>query len=474
MDFQAIIGLEIHVQLNTKSKMFSSSPCSFGKATNKCVSSLDMGFPGAMPTVNKKAVIFAIRVCRALKMDIDNVLWFDRKNYFYSDLPKGYQITQHQRPIGKNGELTITTENGNKCIRIRCLQLEEDACKQIHFKDKTLVDYNRAGIPLIEIVLEPDIANGEQALKCVEKIRSIVQFLDVSNGKMEEGSLRCDVNVSVRSKDSKIVGTKVEIKNINTLNNIKRAIDFEIQRQSEILNSGGTVLSETRRFDENKKQTVAMRIKTIDADYKYFTEPNIPPIKLSDEFIKKAIDESPELADEKYLRYLGIGLSEQNAHLLTSNKDISNYFDELVKEGCSPTLAANWVNTTVQEVLNKRNIGIELFPISPSDLAELIKFIEKDLISNKQAREIFDKMLTEGKKASSFIEQSKTLLINDGNLLKTHIENVLKDNPSLVNDYKNGKTKVVGYIVGKVMSLTNGKANPSMTNKLVVETLKEK
>ena len=258
------------------------------------------------------------------------------------------------------------------------------------------------------------------------------------------------------------------------MNNIKRAIDFEIQRQSEILNSGGTVLSETRRFDENKKQTVAMRIKTMDADYKYFTEPNIPPIKLSDEFIKKAIDESPELADEKYLRYLGIGLSEQNAHLLTSNKDISNYFDKLVKEGCNPTLATNWVNTQVQEVLNKTNTDIKSFPISPSDLAELIKFIEKDLISNKQAREIFDKMLTEGKKASSFIQQSKTLLINDEYLLKTHIENVLKDNPSIVSDYKNGKTKAVGYIVGKVMSLTNGKANPSMTNKLVIEILKEK
>lgn len=469
MNFKVIIGLEIHVQLKTKSKMFSASANTYGLEPNTSISAYDMAFPGTMPTVNKEAVVFAIRVCRALKMNIDNELWFDRKNYFYSDLPKGYQITQNRRPIGTNGELQID----GKIIHINRLQIEEDAGKQIHYKNSTLVDYNRAGIPLLEIVSEPEIQNGEEALKYVEKIRSIVTFLDVSNGKMEEGSLRCDVNVSLTPYGSNNKGTKVEIKNINTLLNIKKAIDYEIERQRRTLLLGKKVQSETRRYDEIKKETVLMRIKSIDSDYKYFTEPNIAPIKLSEDFIKAAIDSSNELAEQKYERYIKLGLSDYDANLLLNSKDVCLYFEKMVDLGANPKQSANWINTQVQEVLNKREIEIKEFPIPASELADLIKFIQKGEISNKQARDIFDKMLTEGKKPSLYISQKETQLINDEKHILECVNQIINENPSVIVDFKNGKDKVVGFIVGKVMKKTNGRANPSLTNRLVLERLKE-
>ncbi len=469
MNFKVIIGLEIHVQLKTKSKMFSASANTYGLEPNTSISSYDMAFPGTMPTVNKEAVIFAIRVCHALKMNIDNELWFDRKNYFYSDLPKGYQITQNRRPIGTNGELQID----GKIIHINRLQIEEDAGKQIHYKNSTLVDYNRAGIPLLEIVSEPEIQNGEEALKYVEEIRSIVTFLDVSNGKMEEGSLRCDVNVSLTPYGSNNKGTKVEIKNINTLLNIKKAIDYEIERQRRTLLLGKKVQSETRRYDEIKKETALMRVKSIDSDYKYFTEPNIAPIKLSEDFIKAAIDSSSELAEQKYERYLKLGLSDYDANLLLNSRDVCLYFEQMVVLGASPKQSANWINTQVQEVLNKREIEIKDFSISASDLADLIKFIQKGEISNKQARDIFGKMLTEGKKPSEYISQKETQLINDERVIQECVSQIINENPSVVIDFKNGKDKVVGFIVGKVMTKTNGRANPSLTNRLVLERLKE-
>ena len=301
MNFEAVIGLEIHVEMNTKSKMFSSAPVRFGVEPNTCVAPFDVAFPGTMPTVNKQAVINAIRACHALHMNIDDELWFDRKNYFYSDLPKGYQITQRNRPIGKEGYLDIETSLGKKRIHFERLHIEEDACKQIHYKDYTLLDFNRAGKSLIEMVSKPEINSAKEALKVVEKIRSIVTFLGVSTGKMEEGTLRCDVNVSLRPIGSTVLGFNVELKNINTLNNIYRAIEFEIKRQKASLLSGEPVKKETRRFDEIKKETVVMRDKNEDVDYKYFIEPNIPPIKLSSEFIKEAIESSPELAEKKLI-----------------------------------------------------------------------------------------------------------------------------------------------------------------------------
>lgn len=470
MNFEAIIGLEIHVGMKTKSKMFSSAPVSFGKEPNTLVSPFDMAFPGTMPTVNKQGVINAIRVCHALHMDIDDELWFDRKNYFYSDLPKGYQITQKRRPIGKNGRVTV----GSKTINIERLQIEEDACKQIHYKDFTLIDFNRAGNPLLEIVTAPEIRSGEEAMQCVEKIRSIVTFLNVSTGRMEEGSLRCDVNISIHPIGSTSFGQIVEIKNINTLANIQKAIDFEIIRQEKILLSGEIVLKETRRFDENKKQTVLMRTKIDDVDYKYFTEPNIAPIKLSKEFIDEAIKSSPALAEEKKETYLSMGLNEYDSDLLLASKETSDYFDEVVSYHVSPKLAANWINVDIQALLNKNNQTIDNFVIKPNQLAELIKLIEDGTIKNRQAREIFSEMVKTGKLAHEVLKENQVVLLSNESQILEIINQVLDNNPRLVIDYQNGKDKVIGYIVGQVMKTTNGKANPELVNKLVINRLKER
>lgn len=474
MNFEAVIGLEIHVEMKTKSKMFSSSPVTFGDDPNTNIAPLDMAFPGTMPVVNKQAVINAIRVSHALHMTIDDELWFDRKNYFYSDLPKGYQITQQRRPIGSEGYLEIETSSGKKTIGIERLHMEEDTCKQLHSWDCTLLDYNRAGIPLVEIVSKPHLKSGEEAMKYVEKIRSIVSFLDVSDGKMEEGSLRCDVNISIMPIGSKVFGTKVEIKNLNTLVNIQKAIDFEIKRQEAVLLSGGVVQQETRRFDEATKETVLMRVKTDAVDYKYFTEPNIAPIKLSKEFIEDAIKTSPELAEVKLERYKAMGLNDYDSNLLISNKDNCEYFDEVVKGGANAKLAANWVLVDIQAILNKEDISIKEFKVSPAHLADLIKLIEKGTVSNKQAREIFSKMQENDEDPAKLVKDMGTSLMSDEGELLSIIKQVLDNNPQSIIDYKNGKDRAVGFLVGQVMKLTQGKANPAMTNQLIVKELKER
>lgn len=471
MEFEAVIGLEIHVEMKTKSKMFSSGPVSYGEDPNTKVNIVDMGFPGVMPVVNKQAVINAIRVSHALHMSIDDTVMFERKNYFYSDLPKGYQITQQFRPIGSNGYLVLNTSQGEKKIGIERLHMEEDTCKQLHSWDFSLLDYNRAGIPLIEIVSRPDIRTGEEAAKYVEKIRSIVSFLDVSDGKMEEGSLRCDVNISLREKGTEKFGTKVEIKNLNSIANIQKAIDFEISRQSIILDFGGVIEQETRRFDEGSKETVLMRVKTDAVDYKYFTEPNIAPIKLSKEFIEEAIKTSPELAEVKLERYKKLGLNDYDSSLLIADKDVSNYFDEASKSGANPKLLANWVIGDVQSILNKEGISIKEFKISPSYLAELVLLIEQGKVSNKQAREMFAKMLENPVSPKKLLEESGASLISDEETLKAIVKEVVDANEQSVIDYKNGKDRALGFIVGQIMKKTQGKANPGLASKLALEEI---
>lgn len=471
-NFEAVIGLEIHVEMKTKSKMFSSAPNTYGAYPNCEVALLDMAFPGTMPVVNKQAVINGIRVAHALHMEIDNELWFDRKNYFYSDLPKGYQITQNERPIGKNGYLIIETSQGEKKIRIERIHLEEDTCKQLHFNDYTLIDYNRAGIPLAEIVSLPDMSSGEEAMRYVEKIRSIVSYLDVSDGKMEEGSLRCDVNISLKDKNSDTLGTKVEIKNLNSISNVKTAIDYEIKRQEEILLNHGKVIQETRRFDEASKTTVLMRVKTDAVDYKYFTEPNIPPIKLSDDFINEAIKTSNELADSKLQRYLKLGLSKSNANILVANRLVSSYFDETLKYDVDYTLIANWLIVDVQAYLNKEEIDINSFPITPERLCQLVRLIQDGIISNKQAREVFNNMLVNLKSSPKDIANSLGLIqISDVSQLEEIVSDVIKNNQQSIIDYKNGKDRALGYLVGQVMKQSKGKANPSLAKELVLKAI---
>ncbi len=471
MEFEPVIGLEIHVEMKTKSKMFSSGPVTYGQDPNTNVNIVDMAFPGIMPVVNKQAVINAIRVSHALHMEIDDLVMFERKNYFYSDLPKGYQITQQFRPIGKEGYLTIETSEGVKKIGIERLHMEEDTCKQLHSWDFSLLDYNRAGIPLIEIVSKPDLRSGEEAAKYVEKIRSIVTFLDVSDGKMEEGSLRCDVNISLREKGTEKFGTKVEIKNLNSTANIQKAIDFEISRQSIILDFGGIIEQETRRFDEGSKETVLMRVKTDAVDYKYFTEPNIAPIKLGKEFVEEAIRTSPELAEVKLERYKKLGLNEYDSSLLIADHNIANYFDAALKCGGNPKLLANWIIGDIQSVLNKEGISILEFKITPNLLSELVKLIEEGKVSNKQGREFFAKMLENPTSPSKLLKESGVVQISDEETLRKIINEVLDVNEQSIVDYKNGKDRALGFIVGQVMKKTQGKANPSLASKIVLEEI---
>ena len=474
MNFEAVIGLEIHLEMKTKSKMFSSAPVSFGDKPNTNVAPLDMAFPGSLPTVNKQAVIEAIRLCNALHMQIDDELWFDRKNYFYSDLAKGYQITQHRRPIGKDGFLEIKLNDGVKTIRVERLHIEEDTCKQVHSKDYTYLDYNRSGIPLVEIVSCPDIKSGEEAMKFVEKIRSIASFLGVSDGKMEEGSLRCDVNISIRPIGSSLFGKKVEIKNINTLTNIKRAIDFEIKRQQALLLSGEVIKQDTRRYDESLRQTISMREKTDSIDYKFYTDPNLPPIKLSKEFIEDAIKSSPELPEMRFERYLSMGLSEYDSGLLVNDKATCEYFDAMVNSGANYKLAANWLLVDVRTVIKLQNITIDKFNVTPDNMAKLISLIEKGMISNTQAREVFAKMQEKNEDADLIINKLGIGLISDDKKLLEYINIVLNDNQKAIIDYKNGKNRVIGLLVGQVIKLSGGKANPKLTSDLIIKELKER
>ena len=476
MNFEPVIGLEIHVELKTKSKMFSSAPVTYGKEANTQTAPLDMGFPGTLPVVNKQAVIYAIRVSNALHMKIDHELHFDRKNYFYSDLPKGYQITQDRRPIGSDGYLEIVIDGQKKRIGIERLHMEEDTCKQLHFKNFTLLNYNRAGTPLIEIVSKPEIRSGEEAMKYVEMIRSIVVFSEVSDGKMEEGSLRCDVNVSIRPEGSKEFGTKVEVKNINSISYVKNAIDYEVKRQKEVIENGGKVIQETRRYDDETKSTVAMRLKTDSVDYKYFPEPNIIPIKLSDEFVDSAIASCPELAEAKKDRYLNeFKLNDYDASLLVSDKDISSYYDKCAKLTKQYKILANWMNVDVLSYLNKNNVTINEFPLSPEQLVSLISLIEKNEVSSNQAKTIFAKMIEErcdAQKARQILGISSQ--ISDESFIQNVIIEVLNENPQSIVDYKEGKDRALGFMIGQVMKKTQGKVNPKLTSEMLLKELEKR
>ena len=473
MEFEAVIGLEIHVEMKTRSKMFSSSPVEFGAEPNTLTSVYDLAFPGVLPVVNKEAVRNAIRVSHALHMKIDQELHFDRKNYFYSDLPKGYQITQNERPIGSEGYLDFDINGEIHRVEIERLHMEEDTCKQLHFASCTLVDYNRAGVPLIEIVTKPCIHNAEVAAKYVETIREIVVYTDVSDGKMEEGSLRCDVNVSIREKGSTTLGNKVEIKNINSINYVKNAIEFEIKRQIELYQKGETIIQETRRYDEKNEATLPMRVKTDAVDYKYFPEPNITPIVLSDEFVEDAINTCPELASSIRNRFINeFGLTSYDTEVLLANRDLVKYFNKCIDHTKHYKVTANWIIVDIQAYLNKEAITIYNFPISPKRLADLVNMIESKEISNKQGREIFTYMLThdvtasEGKKELGISSQ-----ISDEDTIRSLVNEVLDANAQSIIDFKAGKDRALGFMIGQVMRKSGGKVNPSLTNKIMLEEI---
>lgn len=473
MNFEPVIGLEIHVELKTRSKMFSAAPVTYGARPNSAVALLDLAFPGTLPRINEQAVIDGIMVAGALHMKIARELSFDRKNYFYSDLPKGYQISQARNPLGRDGWLMIDAGKGPRKIRIHDLHLEEDTCMQHHYADCTLLDYNRAGVPLLEIVSEPEIKTGLEAMRYVEKIRSIVVYSGVSDGKMEEGSLRCDVNVSLKEEGSGVLGTKVEIKNLNSISYIQKALDYEIERQKSLLFAGKEIRQETRRYDEAEKKTVLMRVKTNAVDYKYFPEENLLPVELSEDFIRKAIASCPELAEAKKARYMrDYGLSDYDASLLTNDKDVSVYFDEAARLTKHHKLLANWLNVDVPGYLNRRGLKIKDFPLSPKELASLIALIGDGLISVSQARQVFLKMAEDGMDAPAAMKAlGIEAQVSDEALISKYVDEVMKEFPESVRDYRAGKGRALSFLVGQIMKKSRGKVNPRLTSELLMKAL---
>ncbi|MDF9823760.1 aspartyl-tRNA(Asn)/glutamyl-tRNA(Gln) amidotransferase subunit B [Breznakia sp. PF5-3] len=474
MNFEVIIGIEIHCELKTKTKMFSSAPVSFAAKPNTCTNEIDLGMPGTLPCVNQEAVRSSIKVCHALECEIDPLVRFDRKNYYYSDLPKGFQITQQFFPIGKNGEIMINTDDGEKIIRINRIHMEEDTAKQFHHDDGSYLDFNRAGTPLIEIVTEPDMRNGKEAAAYVEKIRNILYYLGVSDVKMEEGSLRCDVNISLRPYGSDTLGAKSEIKNLNSISNVQKAIEYEIDRQNKVLLSGGTIDQATLRYDETARKTVLMRKKEGDVDYKYFPEPNIFPIRLKEDFISSIIEQLDELPDQRKHTYIhSYGLNEYDAQQIVANKELSDFYNKVVTNTKEYKLAANWILGEVSAFLNKENIAIDQSSIIPEELAIMIDMIVKKEISGKQAKEVFEEIVL-GKKAKEVVKAKGMEQVSDENAILDFVINVLDANPQSIEDYKNGKDRAVGFLVGQVMKLSKGQANPAITNKLIVEELKKR
>ena len=474
MEYDVTIGIEIHCQLKTDTKMFSGAPTSFGRSANTCVNEIDLGHPGTLPCLNREAVAKAIQACTALHLTIDPLVKFDRKNYYYSDLPKGFQITQQFYPIGKNGYVTIHTDEGDKKIRINRIHMEEDTAKQFHLSKMTLLDFNRAGTPLVEIVSEPDMKTGEEAEKYVEALRQTLYYIGVSDAKMEEGSMRCDVNVSIAPKGATELGTKNEIKNLNSISNIAKAIDYEVARQKEALENGEEILQETRRFDEKTGTTVLMRRKEGNVDYKFFPEPNIFPIRLDDAWIKEVQDSMSELPEERKARYQKeFGLSEHDIDVLIANKEMSEFFEEVMKSSDNAKAVCNWLLGDVSGWLNKHESTISTCDLQPNHLARLIQLVDEGSVSGAQAKSLVDDVMN-GKDPDALVKEKNMTQVSDESELLTMVQTVLDENPQAIEDFKNGKDRAVGFLVGQVMKASKGTANPGLVNKILNEELKKK
>jgi aspartyl-tRNA(Asn)/glutamyl-tRNA(Gln) amidotransferase subunit B len=475
MNFEPVIGIEIHVELKTDSKMFSPAPCSFGMQPNSQTVPYDLGCPGTMPIVNREAVADGIRIAHALHMKIDKLVQFDRKNYFYTDLPKGYQITQQEHPIGREGYLDIEAEGQIHHIRIERAHLEEDTAKQLHLADMTLIDYNRCGTPLVEIVSMPDIRSAEVAMKYVEAIREIVTFLDVSDGKMEEGSMRCDVNISIRPYGTETLGTKVEIKNLNSIANVRAALEYEIKRQSELILSGDKVRQETRRYDESKKQTSLMRVKSNAVDYKYFREPNIVPIQLSDEFVGQTIKTMHKLPSDYKKELMDKGLSSKEAEVLLATRELADYFEAVSSSGVQDIkILWNYLMGDISAYLNKEMLTLKDLKFTQADLKDFCNLVSSGKINSKQAKAVLEKMIADGEKPLAVVKEMGLEQVSDVGAIETLVDQVLKDNQQSVADFKAGHDHALGYIVGQVMKASHGKANPSIAKDLILKKINSK
>ena len=469
-----VIGIEIHAQVNSKSKLFSSSPTDFGSKPNSQVSLIDAAMPGMLPVINKFCIEQAVKSGIGLNAKINKKSIFDRKNYFYQDLPQGYQISQYKDPIVGEGFVEIETENGQKKIGVERLHLEQDAGKSLHDQDPnfTFVDLNRSGIALMEIVSKPDMSSPEEAVEYVRKVRSILRYLGTCDGNMEQGSLRADVNVSV-NKPGNVLGKRCEIKNLNSFKFIHAAIVYEAKRQIKLIEQGESVNQETRLFNTQSGETRSMRSKEDAHDYRYFPDPDLLPLTLDDDWIKGLQDSIPELPDQIKERFINeYSLSSYDANIIVSDKATSEYFEDVVKNR-NPKLVTTWVTGELFSILNKKNLIIEDSPITSKQLGELVDNIENGKISNRQAKEVLEEMCESGKGALEIIDEKGLSQISDENEIESLVDNVLNSNPENVKKYKNGKDKLFGFFVGEAMKLSKGKANPKIVNDLIKKKLSQ-
>lgn len=479
MEYDVTVGLEIHAQLITESKIFSGSGAVYGAGPNSRTDPVVLGMPGILPVLNKKAVEYILRMGLATKCRIEPYSRFSRKHYFYPDLPKGYQITQYEQPLCSDGYIEIQLENGNrKEIGITRIHLEEDAGKSIHDPaisgDDTLIDLNRCGVPLIEIVSEPDLKTPQEAYTFLSKIKQLVTYLEICDGNMEEGSLRCDANVSLRSSGTERASAKTELKNMNSFRNVERALAFEIDRQIGIIEGGGKIGHQTMFWDADKGSVRSMRSKEEAHDYRYFPDPDLVPLTISKEWIETIKRQLPELPDEKKKRFLKqYRIPAYDVEILTSTKELSEYYEAVAKETDDFKLASNWMMGEVQNVLKERGIEMSQFPLSAENISSLLNLVTDQTISQKIAKVVFWEMLENRKSARSIVEEKKLAQITDVKRIDDIISKVLKNNRKQVDEYKAGKTKVFGFLVGQVMKLTKGKANPSIVNEILTKKLNE-
>jgi aspartyl-tRNA(Asn)/glutamyl-tRNA(Gln) amidotransferase subunit B len=479
--YEVVIGLEVHVQLKTNSKLFCGCSTKFGSPPNTQTCPVCLGLPGVLPVLNKKAIELAVRAALALNCEIEEYSKFDRKNYFYPDLPKNYQISQYDKPFSKNGYIDIVVNNEKRRIRIKRVHLEEDAGKLVHISasgqiataEGSLVDLNRTGIPLLEIVSEPDISSPLEAYEYLLALKSILQYIGVSDCDMEKGTLRCDANISVKLKGENKLGEKVEIKNLNSFKNVQKALEYESIRQIDALKNGEKLVQETRLWDANENITYSMRTKEEAHDYRYFPEPDLVPLRLTKEMveeIKKSLVELPQVREERFVKEYN--LPEYDAKVLTSSKDIADYFEKCVSLYNKPKSISNFVMVELLGLLNANNMEILESPIKPESLVKLIKLIDEGVISSKIAKVVFEEMFSTKKDPELIVKEKGLVQITDEKTITQMVEKVIKDNPKIVEEYKGGKEKVLGNLVGQVMKMSNGKANPQIVNKILREKIK--
>ena len=475
MEFEPVIGLEVHSQLKTRTKIFCSCSTRFGADPNTHVCPVCLGMPGVLPVLNKTVVEYAMRMALATSCTITRQSRFARKNYFYPDLPKGYQISQYEFPIAENGHVIITLEDGTqKRIGITRIHMEEDAGKLIHDpqRGKSLVDYNRTGTPLIEIVSEPDIRSPEEAGAYLRQLRSILRYLDISDGNMEEGSFRCDANVSIRPKGETEFGTRTELKNLNSFKYVEAAIAYEIKRQKAVIADGGKVVQETRLWDSAKNRSHSMRGKEEAHDYRYFPDPDLVPLEIDEAWIDTVRNTLPELPDARKERFVkDYDLPRYDAEVLTAARELADYFEDCARNVKTPKLVSNWVMGTLLGLLNSEGKTIDQSPVSAAQLAELIALIETDVISGKIAKTVFDEMVASGKAPKVIVEEKGLVQVTDASAIESVVDQVISANPSEVEKFKAGNAKLMGFFVGQVMRETKGKANPQMVNTLLKEKL---